>query len=303
MNSILSDSVGADEPSAWQVAVYSQRGRRHAAVGRPNEDAVACTSAGGGVLAVAVADGVGSGQRGDMASDLVARHWVGWPVPAEACAALVAANQALIGSEAALAKGLWAAGEMGHGASGSMLVGAWLFPLGDVVLGHVGDCRAYRIRRGELQALTQDHSYQNLGLIPPSGRLPEHPARMVGGGMMGPPDARRTQLAQGDLLLLCSDGLHGAMLSYQFQECIKRGFDACHTFGGYRKGLLQAICGYLSKEAVVTGGNDDISMALAAFEGGGKPLRLDFSAKGNAIRPPDWSDSLWPSDISSKTAS
>jgi len=84
-----------------------------------------------------------------------------------------------------------------------------------VRLGHVGDSRAYRYRGGELEQLTVDHSL--VGELIRSGRLTEdeaavHPHRSVITRALGTEpdvdvDMTSTDLAPGDLLLLCSDGL------------------------------------------------------------------------------------------------
>lgn len=285
----------------WRFALHSQRGLAHAHLGRPNEDAVA---RGGSsiseVFAVAVADGVGSGEHGDLASALVVRHWVDSQVPDDPAVALELGQQTLAGCEKALTTGLQAAGLSRHSSSGSMLVSAWLFPTGDVVLGHVGDCRAYRLHRGDLLPLTRDHSYRNLGLDAPSWRKADDPARMIGGGMIGPSDVQRLRLEPGDWLLLCSDGLHGALSHAQLSMAFRQILAACHPFGGYRKGLLQAICLHLAKLAVRAGGQDDISLALACFEGGGAP---GCSPKATADLQKDVSESVWPSDVLGGVAS
>lgn len=283
--------------SPWSVGTLTQCGTRHAKALRPNEDAVQALMQPSGVWSLAVADGVGSGERGDLASDLVARHWVDCPAPTEPSPALQAAGQALEGCEGALSQGLRAAGVLGHGRSGSMLVGAWLYPTGEVVLGHVGDCRAYRIRRGELALLTRDHSYQNLGLQHPAWGKPDHPARMVGGAMMGPADVQRTAFLPGDWLLLCSDGLHGAFSDALFGACIRKLMAVCHPIRGRGEGLTRAICGYLSKQAVEAGGHDDVTVALARFGGAGPSQPLAIESKNETRESQgDWGESVWPSD-------
>lgn len=85
-----------------------------------------------------------------------------------------------------------------------------------VVLGHVGDSRAYLLRAGELRQITTDHTYvQHLvesGRLSAEGRA-THPWRNVvmrsidgdpeGGGL----DITRLDARIGDRLMLCSDGL------------------------------------------------------------------------------------------------
>jgi PPM family protein phosphatase len=84
-----------------------------------------------------------------------------------------------------------------------------------VTIGHVGDSRAYLVREGKLEQLTEDHSLVNELLK--SGKLsPQeaelHPQRSVITRAVGTDpdvdvDAFVVDAAEGDIFLLCSDGL------------------------------------------------------------------------------------------------
>ena len=84
-----------------------------------------------------------------------------------------------------------------------------------VWIGHVGDSRAYLVRDGELEQLTEDHSL--VAELVRSGKLsPEeaesHPQRSVVTRALGTDpdvdvDTFRVETKPGDLFLLCSDGL------------------------------------------------------------------------------------------------
>src|SRR6187551_1680929 len=86
---------------------------------------------------------------------------------------------------------------------------------GTIAFGHVGDSRAYRVRDGELEQLTNDHSL--VGELVRSGRLsPEeagsHPQRSVITRAVGTEpevdvDTFTVEAEDGDLFLICSDGL------------------------------------------------------------------------------------------------
>src|ERR671935_6435 len=86
---------------------------------------------------------------------------------------------------------------------------------GVVSFGHVGDSRAYLIRDGRLEQLTEDHSL--VGELVRSGKLsPEeadtHPQRSVITRALGTDpdvdvDTFSVPSQTGDLFLLCSDGL------------------------------------------------------------------------------------------------
>lgn len=285
----------------WRVAAHTQAGLAHEQAARPNEDAVASAVSPDGVLALAVADGVGSGERGDLASSLVAKHWVSFPSEHGSDRVLSQAAGVLSGCEEALACGLLAAGQPEHASSGSMLVGAWLFASGEAVIGHVGDCRAYRLHRDELLPLTRDHSYQNLGLLHPAWRKPGDPARVIGGGMMGPPDVQRQRFTPGDCLLLCSDGLHAALSQPQLAQALRQVHAPAPPSDCYRKNLLRVICQHLAHLAVRAGGRDDISIALACFEGSqGQASEAREMGGEQPLHPrlqKDAPESVWPSDV------
>src|SRR3954452_20388819 len=86
---------------------------------------------------------------------------------------------------------------------------------GAVTIGHVGDSRAYRLRDGSLEQLTQDHSL--VAELMRSGRLsPEeadaHPQRSVITRALGTDpdvdvDSFSLDSRPGDVYLVCSDGL------------------------------------------------------------------------------------------------
>jgi protein phosphatase len=85
----------------------------------------------------------------------------------------------------------------------------------EVVIGHVGDSRAYRLRGGLFEQLTDDHSLVNE--LMKSGKLsPEeaetHPQRAVITRALGTDpdvdvDAFEVHAEEGDVYLICSDGL------------------------------------------------------------------------------------------------
>jgi PPM family protein phosphatase len=159
----------------------------------------------------AVADGMGGAQAGEVASRLAATafreyHDADQLPPADRVQAIIQeANRRIY--ERARAD-LDASG-MGTTLTAALLTG------GRVILGHVGDSRAYRIRDGELEQLTEDHSL--VGDLMRSGRLtPEeadaHPQRSVITRALGTDpevdvDTSTVDVKPGDLFLLCSDGL------------------------------------------------------------------------------------------------
>lgn len=84
-----------------------------------------------------------------------------------------------------------------------------------VAIGHVGDSRAYRLRGGNLERLTRDHSLveemRRKGQIT-EAQAEEHPQRSIITRALGPEpqvevDVQTVPAAPGDVFLLCSDGL------------------------------------------------------------------------------------------------
>jgi PPM family protein phosphatase len=98
------------------------------------------------------------------------------------------------------------------------------------VICHVGDSRCYRIRRGQAEPLTRDHTvageHLRLGLIS-TGEYSQAEtrhllSRSLGAAMFANVETHEHQLLPGDLLLLCSDGLHGALQPGDIAEAVAR---------------------------------------------------------------------------------
>jgi serine/threonine protein phosphatase PrpC len=90
---------------------------------------------------------------------------------------------------------------------------------GAAVVAHVGDSRAYRLRDGELERLTRDHTWVqeqiDAGLLD-AAQAPGHPyasllTRALGADDDIAPDVRVVDVRPGDVFLLCSDGLCGTV--------------------------------------------------------------------------------------------
>lgn len=97
----------------------------------------------------------------------------------------------------------------------------------------VGDSRLYLLRDGTAYRMSEDHTVvQELvrrGLLPPEEAC-NHPDRSVLERAIGTRDrvetalgAQAIQLAPGDRLLLCSDGLHDLMDEAEIAECARAG--------------------------------------------------------------------------------
>lgn len=130
---------------------------------------------------------------------------------------------------------------------------------------NVGDSRGYRLFTSEdsecIQQVTKDHSHVQ-DLID-RGEITEeeakvHPernkiTRAIGAESLVTPDYFELELSQGDMLLLCSDGLS----SYVDDMDI---LDICY------ENKPEQVCGNLIDCANAAGGHDNISVALFSVE-------------------------------------
>jgi PPM family protein phosphatase len=98
---------------------------------------------------------------------------------------------------------------------------------------HVGDSRCYLIRRGQTVLLTRDHTVANeharLGLLSPegvAGSPTRHMlSRSLGSDLIVNVDVDEHQVFVGDVLLLCSDGLHGSVTASEMASVTGHGGD------------------------------------------------------------------------------
>ncbi|MCZ7662822.1 MAG: Stp1/IreP family PP2C-type Ser/Thr phosphatase [Thermoleophilia bacterium] len=102
-----------------------------------------------------------------------------------------------------------------------------------LTIAHVGDSRAYRLRDGRLEQLTQDHSLVaemvRLGRLTPA-QAASHPHRSIITRALGPeevvqPDVFDVPLHVDDRLLFCSDGLSGMVSDREISGILGRGHD------------------------------------------------------------------------------
>jgi len=184
-----------------QYAVASDTGRKR----RRNEDNYVVDPP-----LFAVADGMGGAQAGEVASKLAATALEDGDTAAheglEGVTELIQQANRRVYDRATSDP---AASGMGTTMTVALVEGM------TVVIGHVGDSRAYLLRGERMEQLTEDHSLVNELLK--SGKLSEdeaqvHPQRSVITRAVGTDpdvdvDAFTVEAQEGDLFLLCSDGL------------------------------------------------------------------------------------------------
>lgn len=237
-----------------QIAGATDAGR----VRRRNEDAFVCAPP-----LFAVADGMGGAQAGEIASRLAAsalRDELAHPpradLPPEARlrSVIQEANRRIYAHAASDPR----ASGMGTTVTAALLVD------GRVSIGHVGDSRAYRLRDGTLEQLTEDHSL--VADLVRSGRLtPEeaelHPQRSVITRALGTDaavtvDSLTVDAQPGDVFLLCSDGL----TTMVDEESVTRTILGAETLEAAARALVEA--------ANRGGGEDNVTVVLFSIQEG-----------------------------------
>jgi protein phosphatase len=129
---------------------------------------------------------------------------------------------------------------------------------GTLVICHVGDSRAYCLRNGHLHLLTSDHSWVHEQVA--AGFLTEEAARThplknvvtqaLGGSSEPRVDVREVAFQEGDLYLLCSDGLNSMLTDDEIAGLLEP------------EGSLEQACQRLVDAANQRGGNDNVSVVL-----------------------------------------
>jgi PPM family protein phosphatase len=229
-----------------RVATITDTGRKR----RRNEDAYVCEPP-----LFAIADGMGGAQAGEVASRLAA--------------AALKESGADAGGERRIVDLIQEANRRVYDRSSSdpntsgmgTTMTVALAENERVAFGHVGDSRAYLIRDGRMEQLTEDHSLVNE--LMKSGKLSReeaetHPQRSVITRALGTDpdvdvDTFSVAAESGDLFLLCSDGLTDMVSEEGILGVVERNRDDID-------GALRALV----KEANRGGGEDNIT--VVAFE-------------------------------------
>jgi serine/threonine protein phosphatase PrpC len=226
-----------------------------------NEDAVGFFTSDlhPGVFLLIVADGVGGSVAGDVASqlavDTIARTVFQRLGAEDASAILSAAFK--VANGAILAEGVRRPDRAGMATTCT----AALLRGPAVVIGHVGDCRAYLLGDGRLVQLTRDHSladrYCQTGDPAPEmpGVLANVLTRWLGAEGVLDVDIATEHLAADGALVLCSDGLNKVVRDAEILEAIL----------GLNAG---SACRHLIDLARKRGGPDNITVQVAQMRAG-----------------------------------
>jgi PPM family protein phosphatase len=205
-----------------------------------------------------VADGMGGAQAGEVASELAVKQFeAGLPdrtPPVEALVELIQAANAEIHRQAH--------DDPDRAGMGTTVTAAYVDG-DDVVVAHVGDSRAYLLRDGDLIRLTRDHSL--VGELVARGKLTEeqaetHPQRSVITRALGAypeveVDTEVFPARDGDVFLLCSDGLTGMVHEPELKPMLED-----------RERSLEQTGRALIAAANEAGGRDNITVILFRLE-------------------------------------
>jgi protein phosphatase len=252
---------------------------------RRNEDAFVCEPP-----LFAVADGMGGAQAGEVASGLAA--------------AALRESGANGGGERRVAELIQEANRRVHDRAttdaaasgmGTTITAALVEPGGEVAFGHVGDSRAYLLRDGRLDQLTDDHSLVaelvRRGELSPA-EAEVHPQRSVITRALGTDpdvdvDTFSVAARPGDVFLICSDGLSSYVDGGELEQIV-----------GSHRGDLEAGARALIQAANRGGGEDNITAVLFEVGVDGEPdeRTREYATAPEPPPAPDDEDTLHPED-------
>jgi protein phosphatase len=170
-----------------------------------NEDAFVCRPP-----LFAVADGMGGARAGEVAAEIAA-------TALEEAGVEGRGAETLVGLIVEANRRIWerSVADPATSGMGAVVTAALVADDGTVAIGHVGDSRAYLLRDGSIEQLTQDHSLVaelvESGVLTPE-EAETHPQRSAITRALGTEpsvdvDAFTVAGMPGDVFLICSDGL------------------------------------------------------------------------------------------------
>lgn len=226
-----------------------------------------------------VADGMGGANAGEVASRTAIETLAAGLPPGEDQSSRI--EQAIRSANAAIHRG--SNSDESLRGMGTTITAALIGDT-EVTIAHVGDSRAYLLRDGGIEQLTRDHTL--VDELVRQGRLtPEeaavHPQRSIITRALGPEDEVEVDtsvhgLMEGDVLLLCSDGLTGMI----DERAISSTVNASRSLSVAAKSLV--------RQANEAGGRDNITVLLIRVSASvpglpqSRPIRSRGGATGGA---------------------
>jgi serine/threonine protein phosphatase PrpC len=205
----------------------------------------------------ALADGVGGQRQGEVASRAAIQEALaGFRRAKDGALHKDVVNQLVQSANARVCESEALSGRSGAGMASTIVVVALRFDRATVA--HVGDSRCYLIRTGDAKPITRDHTVAadqaRLGLLSAEEAAESSQrhvlSRSLGMNLFVKVDIDEVQLLAGDVLLLCSDGLHGAVTAAEMAEATRRHRD------------LAAAAQELVDRANEQDGSDNISLQI-----------------------------------------
>ncbi|OXM15854.1 Stp1/IreP family PP2C-type Ser/Thr phosphatase [Paenibacillus herberti] len=225
-----------------------------------NEDRSWAGVTSGGLTLAIVADGMGGHQAGDVASQLAVDAFREAMEPMQAGVSAEEAQQylrAAIRRANEVVYDMASRNEQYHN-MGTTVVAALFIEESLLLIGHIGDSRAYRISAGAISLLSEDHTLVNE--LVRSGQISfeeaaHHPRRNVLTRALGTDEEVELDLQvldwnSGDMLLLCSDGLSGMVSDEEMLEVARS------------QASLEEKADRLISMALAAGGDDNITVVL-----------------------------------------
>jgi len=205
----------------------------------------------------ALADGVGGQDRGEVASSLAVEHLLSGFRKASRGESLTALLPRLVQAANMQVYETGQATGPGGSSMATTLV-ACALRYDRAIVSHVGDSRCYLLRQGYAVSLTRDHTVSNeqlrLGILSAREAMVAGTAhilsRSLGHDLFISVETSEHQIFAGDVLILCSDGLHHSVCAQDMTQVGEPGAD------------LAAVAHDLVALAKQRDGSDNISVQL-----------------------------------------
>lgn len=125
---------------------------------------------------------------------------------------------------------------------------------GKIYLINAGDSRTYRFRGGILRQLTTDQTERGITGNPQASKAL---LNCIGGGLTGKilTDDITSKIVEGDVILICSDGLTDMITDDEIEALLNEGITA--------DGMADGLAEKLKEKACESGGYDNVSIILA----------------------------------------
>ena len=201
-----------------------------------------------------VADGMGGHNAGEVASSLAVKA-IGDFLSDGTPASLNVLDEALRLANDHI---LTVAGEKPDYTGMGTTVAAVYLREGVAVFAHAGDSRVYLLHKGHITQLTRDDSWVAAamnGMSDDAHELEQHPMRHVLTKVVGlrpelQPSVAECPFVSGDVMLLCSDGVHGAVSEQKLGQLLES------------RNPVAAVAESVLREALAHGATDNVTAVV-----------------------------------------